>query len=85
MTRNGLAWASVVVGGVVFLAACAISIVFFLQPWRTCSYEDTSAGCSMLPDDARVMRAAMIAAFVGIVIAVTGFVLRTVREPGEGA
>jgi hypothetical protein len=83
MTRNGLAWVSVVVGGVVFLVGFATSIVFVLQPWRTCSYEDTSAGCAMLVEDARVMSAAMITAIVGIVIAMMGIVMRSIPKPGQ--
>lgn len=39
-----------------------VTVVYFFQPWRTCDYEDTSAGCAMLPADANVMLIAILVA-----------------------
>lgn len=37
-----------------------VAVVYFFQPWRSCDYEDTSAGCAMLPADAAVMTVAVV-------------------------
>ncbi|MDO8384154.1 MAG: hypothetical protein Q7T17_14395 [Microbacterium sp.] len=56
------------VGGsaLVALAGAIVAVVYFFQPWRSCEYEDTSAGCAMLPLDATVMGAAMVVTLVAV-------------------
>lgn len=53
MNRRLTTWIS---AGVVAIGSL-IAIIFVLQPWRSCPYEDTAAGCAMLPRDAAVMTA----------------------------
>ncbi|WAB81294.1 hypothetical protein OVN18_12255 [Microcella daejeonensis] len=65
----------VVVGGVFSLIGAIVTVVYFFQPWRSCEYEDSSAGCSMLPVDAAVMMAAMVATVVGLVLLAVGLIL----------
>ncbi len=43
-----------------------VTVVYFFQPWRSCDYEDTSAGCAMLPADATVMAVAVVVTFVAV-------------------
>lgn len=50
------------------VAGAVVSAVYFFQPWRTCDYEDTSAGCAMLPQDAAVMMTALVAVVVGVIL-----------------
>lgn len=53
---------------VMVVAGAVVSAVYFFQPWRTCDYEDTSAGCAMLPQDAAVMMTALVAVVVGVIL-----------------
>lgn len=41
-----------------------VTVVYFFQPWRRCDYEDTSAGCAMLPVDATVMAVSAVVTLV---------------------
>lgn len=50
------------------LLGLATVVLYFFQPWRSCPYEDTSAGCAMLPDDAAVMLSAVGIAVVGAAV-----------------
>ena len=61
MSAKVLVWGS----GVLLGIGALFAVAFFLQLWRSCSYEDTAAGCAMLPGDAAVMTA-------GLEVAVTG-------------
>lgn len=58
------------IGAAAALAGAATSVLFFFQPWRSCSYEDTSLGCAMLPLDAAVMVAAFGVAVVGVAVCI---------------
>ncbi|MFF2452964.1 hypothetical protein [Isoptericola sp. NPDC058082] len=58
-----------VLGGVV-------SVVFFMQPWRTCLDDDVPAGCPMLPLDASIMEAAMIVTLFATAVAIAGAIGR---------
>lgn len=44
----------------------AVAVIYFFQPWRSCDYEDTSAGCAMLPADATVMTVAVVVTLVAV-------------------
>lgn len=56
-------WIAVVAGtGVVVFGA--VTVVFLLQPWRSCEYEDTAFGCARLAGDADLMLAAGFATLV---------------------
>lgn len=70
--------------GIVGLVGAVVSVVYFFQPWRTCSYEDTSAGCAMLPQDAAVLQLALGAAVVGVTLFVLGCVLYQTRRSQLG-
>ena len=80
MTENKLATAAILTGALIALAGFVTSVVYFLQPWRSCDYEDTSAGCAMLPGDAAVMTLAMLATVVGIGVLLGGLGLRAVMR-----
>ena len=79
--------ATIAIGGLLALAGCATSVVYFLQPWRTCDYDDSPAACAMLPADAAVMTAAMFVAIVGLAVAALGvyFWRRTISAIQAGA
>ena len=70
--------------GIVGLVGAVVSVVYFFQPWRTCSYEDTSAGCAMLPQDAAVLQLALGVAVVGVTLFVLGCVLYQTRRSQLG-
>ncbi|MFC7876616.1 hypothetical protein [Isoptericola sp. NPDC057391] len=59
-------------GTTLAVLGAVVSVVYFLQPWRTCSYEDSSAGCAMLPLDASIMTAAMLVTLVATAVAIAG-------------
>jgi hypothetical protein len=67
---------AVVTGAVVASVGLVVAVVYFFQPWRSCDYEDTSAGCAMLPDDAAVMTLAMLATVVGLGVLAGGLIVR---------
>lgn len=71
--------AIVVSTGITVLAGI-ITVIYFFQPWRSCSYEDTSAGCAMLPGDAVVMAISMWSTLVGLVVLGSVLLIRP-REP----
>lgn len=63
------------IGASAALLGAATAVLFFFQPWRSCSYEDTSVGCAMLPDDAAVMVTGLGIAIIGSVVSVVGRLL----------
>ena len=65
---------TIVGGGLLSLIGAIVTVIYIFQPWRSCEYEDSSAGCAMLPVDAAVMTAAMLATVVGVVLLVVGLV-----------
>jgi hypothetical protein len=52
MRRNVL----LVLGAALALIGAGVTVLYSFQPWRTCSSEDTAAGCAMLDADAAVTR-----------------------------
>jgi hypothetical protein len=46
------------------IVGAIVTVVYFFQPWRSCDYEDTSAGCAMLPADATMMAVAAVVTLV---------------------
>ncbi|MFD6137989.1 hypothetical protein [Isoptericola sp. NPDC060257] len=54
------------------ILGAVVSVVYFLQPWRTCPDEDSSAGCAMLPLDASIMSAAMVVTLFATAVAIAG-------------
>ncbi|WP_404434635.1 nucleotidyltransferase domain-containing protein [Microbacterium lacus] len=50
----------------VALVGAIVTVVYFFQPWRSCEYEDTSAGCAMLPVDATVMAVAAVVTLAAV-------------------
>ncbi|GAA1755442.1 hypothetical protein [Agromyces humatus] len=60
------------VGGIVALVGGIVSLVYLLQPWRTCPGEDSPTACAMLPLDAVVMTIAILATIVGVAVFVLG-------------
>ncbi|WP_240309761.1 hypothetical protein [Microbacterium arborescens] len=59
-------------GSLLAITGGLVTVLFFAQPWRTCDYEDTSIGCSMLPHDAVVMGVACVVALIGIAVLIAG-------------
>lgn len=45
-----------------------VSALYIVQPWRSCSYADTAAGCAMHPEDAAVMSAAMLVTVIAFLV-----------------
>ena len=66
-------------GTAIALISGAVVVLYFFQPWRSCDYEDTSAGCAMLPHDAAVMGVAALVFVVGVVVLAAGLLTR--RSP----
>ncbi|WP_285135607.1 DUF202 domain-containing protein [Microbacterium sp. lyk4-40-TSB-66] len=66
-------------GTAIALISGAVVVLYFFQPWRSCDYEDTSAGCAMLPHDAAAMGVAALAFVVGVVVLAAGLLTR--RSP----
>ena len=61
------------VGGTTLaVVGAVVSVIYFLQPWRTCPDEDSSAGCAMLPLDASIMSAAMVVTLFATAVAIAG-------------
>lgn len=48
------------------LVGAIVTVVYLFQPWRSCNYEDTSAGCAMLPADTAVMAVAVVVTLVAV-------------------
>jgi hypothetical protein len=64
------------------VVAGIITVIHFFQPWRSCSYEDTSGGCAMLPGDAVVMAISMWSTLVGLILLGSVLLIRP-REPAR--
>ena len=59
-----------VTGSALFaLTGAIVAVVYFFQPWRSCEYEDTSAGCAMLALDATVVTVMAVGALVFALLA----------------
>ncbi|MBN9200165.1 hypothetical protein [Microbacterium aurantiacum] len=54
----------VIVSALTALVGAIVTMVYVFQPWRSCDYEDTSAGCAMLPTDAFAMTLAAVATII---------------------
>ncbi|MDQ0743009.1 putative membrane protein [Clavibacter sp. B3I6] len=65
-----------VLGAVLALVGAAVTVLYFFQPWRTCPYEDTAAGCAMLDGDATVMMIAMAVMLLGVSLFLAGVLQR---------
>jgi hypothetical protein len=74
----------VAVGGILAAAGLVATIVYFLQPWRSCPYEDTSAGCAMLPADATGMGLAICVAVIGAIVFAAGVISKKTIDPPTG-
>jgi len=75
MRRNVL----LVLGAALAFIAAAVTVFYFFQPWRSCSFDDTAAGCGMLVGDAAVMMVAMSVTLLGVILVLAG-VLRWWRS-----
>ena len=60
----------------VALVGAIVTVVYFLQPWRSCDYEDTSAGCAMLPVDATVMAVSAVVTLVAVGVFVLALLVK---------
>ncbi|WP_019180988.1 hypothetical protein [Microbacterium yannicii] len=58
------------------LVGATVTVVYFFQPWRSCDYEDTSAGCAMLPGDAAVMTVAALTTLVAVGVFVLALLVK---------
>ncbi|WP_209559768.1 hypothetical protein [Frigoribacterium sp. PvP032] len=61
-----------VVGGVVTAVGAGLTLLYLLQPWRTCSYDDTPSACAMLPGDAAVLALSAVGTLVGTTVLLAG-------------
>lgn len=68
-------------GGLTAILGSIAAVVYFFQPWRTCSYEDTSVGCAMLPADATGMVIAIFITSIGGLAFIIGITARESVEP----
>lgn len=73
----------VIGGGLLAVLGAAAVLVYVFQPWRTCPGEDSSAGCSMLPQDATGMVISILVAAVGVVLFSVGMVKDRARAKSE--
>lgn len=64
----------IVVGALVAAVSAGVTVLYVFQPWRSCPYDDTSAGCGMLTGDAVVMLLAIVGVLVGGTLVVAGLV-----------
>jgi len=60
----------------VALVGAIVTVVYFFQPWRSCDYEDTSAGCAMLPADATVMAVSAVVTLVAVGVFVLALLVK---------
>jgi hypothetical protein len=65
------------------LVGATATVVYFFQPWRSCDYEDTSAGCAMLPVDAAVMTVAAVTTLVAVGVCVFALLVRSAPPRGD--
>ncbi|MFI2102822.1 hypothetical protein ACH436_05985 [Isoptericola sp. NPDC019693] len=70
--RTRTSTAMLIGGTTLAVLGAIVSVVYFLQPWRTCPDEDSSAGCAMLPLDASIMAAAMVVTLFATAVAIAG-------------
>ncbi|WP_422114564.1 hypothetical protein [Brachybacterium sp. UNK5269] len=78
----------VIVSAAVMACGAVVCLVYVVQPWRSCSYEDTSAGCAMLPQDAAVMGVAMLITVIAFLVLTLGIAARLSHRgpaPRDGA
>jgi hypothetical protein len=80
MTRQAGSWIRGVGIALIVIGVVGTIVVFF-QPWRSCDYEDTSAGCAVLPRDAALMVVAFLITGVGIVMTLAAAVRSRGRQP----
>lgn len=75
-------WSSVVIVGGAALAGigAVVSVVYLLQPWRTCPDDDAPAACPMLATDASVLAVAMLVTVVAATVAIVTAVVRSPRR-----
>ncbi|WP_246837270.1 hypothetical protein [Salinibacterium sp. UTAS2018] len=59
------------------------SVIYLLQPWRTCDYDDTPTACAMLPADAAVLTVAMLAVGIAVFVTLAGVVQMNAQKPAE--
>jgi hypothetical protein len=55
----------IVLGALISAAAGAVSVLYMFQPWRSCSYDELSSACAMLPQDAIVLMAGLTLTLIG--------------------
>ncbi|RIJ50967.1 hypothetical protein DZG00_10670 [Clavibacter lycopersici] len=67
---------SLILGAALAVVGTAITVLFFLQPWRSCPEDDTAAGCGMLAGDAAVMAAAVVMTLLGVTLVLAGALRR---------
>ena len=60
----------------VALVGAIVTVVYFFQPWRSRDYEDTSAGCAMLPVDATVMAVSAVVTLVAVGVFVLALLVK---------
>lgn len=66
-----------VTGSALFaLVGTVVTVVYFFQPWRSCEYEDTSAGCAMLPVGGAVMAVAAVATLLAVGVLVLALLVK---------
>jgi hypothetical protein len=58
------------------IVGAIVTVIYFFQPWRSCDYEDTSAGCAMLPVDATVMAVAAVVTLAAVGVCVLAFLAK---------
>ena len=68
--------ASLVLGAALTLVGAGVTVLYLFQPWRTCSYEESAAGCAMLDGDAAVMMLAMVVTLLGVIVLLAGLLRR---------
>lgn len=62
----------VVGGALTVLLGTLLTVVFALQPWRTCPEDDVAAGCAALPQDLVGMMLGLVLLGGGLVLLLVG-------------
>lgn len=65
-----------VFGGAALTVAGLIgAVVYQLQPWRSCPYDDSPAACAMLPEDYRAFLICVLVLLAGLIALLAALVL----------
>lgn len=71
-------------GSVLIFVGAVMFIVYLVQPWRSCDYDDVAAGCTVLPADVAGLTAAALVIVLGAGVLVWHAIARWRARPESG-